>query len=787
MAPDPTPESHLMKPIEGPRHDWLRTALIVIALVYAILAGLRTVSETDLGWQMATGRYIVQHHQIPSTTLFTYTVPGSPWVYPPLSGIIFYFLFLVGGYAALSWLSALACAATLALALWRGGRLTAALAILAVPAVAFRTMPRADLFTTVLFAAVLALLWRYHEGTSVRLWLLPLLMLLWTNLHHGFVAGLALMGGYVFIELCDVIFVERRAAALKRLRNAFPWIVVSGLATLVNPWGIGIYRALARQNTVTQSLTDFIGEWSGVHFNSLALRQFFSPRDPASADWWIMALTAIAIVVCLWKKRLGPAVLLAGALYESIKHIRFQAILAVFVVVIGGAVLPHLLELFPSFRKATDEPGEDGTSSPRWLKSPVLEISIVALFALFAGVRSYDLVSNKYYLDAGQTMFFGAGESWWFPERAMEFLEREKLPANLFHDYNVGGYLNWRVGEHYPDFADGRYIPFAGEIFLKQRSLLAASPDSLLWQTSADRWNINTIVLSLSRYAGLNAYPLVEYCHSKTLSPVYADDVSIIFVRNKSEYADLLGGLRIDCGKVVLPEPSLANGESWRARAERFNFLMNSASVYYILSRDAEALSALQKAEAMFPDNANLHLVKAQFFQANNHLAEAEHEYLLALGKEPSDAGWFALATLYNSQHRYSEAAHCVTEAIGYSQIPYERLRSLGLVRISMNQPKDALIEFERAERKSPYRNDTSDEARSFNARLAIARARAYRAMNDLPHAVEEQQRATELTPENPQLWDTLAELFEAKGDSASAADARKHASSLRTPEAAVH
>src|SRR5215470_13368454 len=158
------------------RHDWVRTALAAIALIYALIAGLRLVNETDLGWQMATGRYIVQQHAVPSTTLYTYTVPGSTWIYPPLSGVIFYLFFKMSGYAAISWLSALGCVTTIALTMWRGGKCNAALAIIAVPAIAFRTVPRADLFTTVLFAAVLALLWRYLEGTPARLWQLPLIM-----------------------------------------------------------------------------------------------------------------------------------------------------------------------------------------------------------------------------------------------------------------------------------------------------------------------------------------------------------------------------------------------------------------------------------------------------------------------------------------------------------------------------------------------------------------------------------------------------------------------------------
>src|SRR5579871_6454134 len=90
----------------------LRT-LTAAAVVCAFLAGLRTLAEFDLGWQMATGRWIVTHHQIPSTELFSYTAAGQPWIYPVGAGIIFYALYLLGGYAALSWLTACTSAATM--------------------------------------------------------------------------------------------------------------------------------------------------------------------------------------------------------------------------------------------------------------------------------------------------------------------------------------------------------------------------------------------------------------------------------------------------------------------------------------------------------------------------------------------------------------------------------------------------------------------------------------------------------------------------------------------------
>src|SRR5215469_1843538 len=180
--------------------------LSCIALLYAFLAGLRTVSDHDLGWQMATGRWVTQHHSVPSTDVLSYTAGGQPWVYPVGAGLFFYAAYLLGGYALISWIGAAACVATVALLLRRGSAVSAGIAILGMPLIAFRTTPRADMFTVVLFAASLSLLWANYQTGSARLWLLPLLMAAWVNLHPGFVAGLALLGAYVSIELSELIF-----------------------------------------------------------------------------------------------------------------------------------------------------------------------------------------------------------------------------------------------------------------------------------------------------------------------------------------------------------------------------------------------------------------------------------------------------------------------------------------------------------------------------------------------------------------------------------------------------
>ncbi|MGA7460132.1 MAG: hypothetical protein WBW69_07890, partial [Candidatus Korobacteraceae bacterium] len=185
-------------------------ALSAIVLIYAFLAGLRTISDPDSFWQLATGRWVAQHHQVFSTEVFSYTAQGQPWIYPVGSSLFLYWTYLIGGYALLSWVGALACAGTVALLLRRGSAATAAVAIVAVTIIAGRTAPRADMFTVVIFAAFLSLLWENYQTGKARLWLLPLLMIAWVNCHLGFVAGLGLIAAFVGIDLLEMLFAGDR-------------------------------------------------------------------------------------------------------------------------------------------------------------------------------------------------------------------------------------------------------------------------------------------------------------------------------------------------------------------------------------------------------------------------------------------------------------------------------------------------------------------------------------------------------------------------------------------------
>ena len=94
-------------------------ALFGLALAYAFVAALRTVADFDVGWLLATGRYLVTHHAVPRTDVLSYTAYGVPWIYPPFGGAFLYLVYTVGGFAALSWMNAVACVAVVAVSVGR--------------------------------------------------------------------------------------------------------------------------------------------------------------------------------------------------------------------------------------------------------------------------------------------------------------------------------------------------------------------------------------------------------------------------------------------------------------------------------------------------------------------------------------------------------------------------------------------------------------------------------------------------------------------------------------------
>ena len=721
--------------------------LSAVALVYAFLAGLRTVSDYDLGWQMATGRWVIQHHHIPSVDVFSYTAQGNPWIYPVGAGLLFYGAYLIGGYALISWIGAAACVAAVALLLRRGTAVSAGIAILAVPLIAFRSTPRADMFTVVLFAAFLSLLWQNYQAGRARLWWLPVLMMFWVNLHTGFIAGLGLIVAYLALELLETPFGEaRRRAALQRLRQASGWLVCSALATLLNPWGWGIYRALIRQERVSAQHHFWIAEWTGVPLSWEAVSTALAPRQTRGAIYLLLALAVVAAAIALLRAQLGAAILLLGATYPAMHYLRMGAVFACVVVVIGGGVLSAALARLGDWMR----PARTGS---------VLAIAASLLLAVLGSLRCFDLVTNRHYFQGSLEETFGAGLGSWFPQRAAEFIEREHLPGEVFNTYAEGGYLTWRLGPQRRVYIDGRAIPFGMPLLKRHDELLRSSTDSAVWNQEVSHYNINTIILPLARYDGIQLVQLQDFCSSKVWRPVYLDETSAVFVRRSPETEELIQRFPVDCATAPLP----ARSPIAFSRAAAFDSWANAALVLAALDRNAEALTAYENALSIFPDSAFLRWNRADTLFATGRLGESEQEYLAAVALEPSANTWSALARSYRKRGRVPAAIEATKHVVQFSIRPYSTLVNLGYFYLDVGQPTNALKAFDEAVQLAP-RNIREEDYGKFDFMVAQGRSGAWQTLGNLERAVSFQEEAAKCLPNAAPPLLRLAQLYQLQG-----------------------
>jgi tetratricopeptide (TPR) repeat protein len=750
-------------------------ALTAAALIYAFLAGFRTVHDYDIGWQLAAARWIAHHLQIPSTDVLSYTARGRPWIYPVLSGLVFYALYCVGGYASLTWLTATASLLTVYLLTRQRTAPTSALAIVAVPVIMTRLDPRADLFSTILFAAVLNLLWTNYRTGKAKLWLLPIIFLFWVNLHWGFVAGLGTCAGYVALEICDFFSATRRDAARLRLKQAWPWLAGGAAATILNPWGIFFYRGvftwvrdLAAGASAKTAATITL-EYTPLKFNLSTLAGALAWRNPtASAIWWLLGIAGVAIVLCVARRNYGAALLLAGAAAAGIHAYRLQAMFACVVVVVAGSVLNDGLETIVGRVQRPGGNTQIAMQAVAW---------VCVGFVALAAVRSFDLVTNRYYANS-LPFEFGTGLSWWYPERALAFVEREHVPGNVFNTMVAGGYVAWRLPE-YPDFIDGRGRPFEGEVFETNQWLPLQGPESREWQNAAEKYGFNTIIAPTTRIAGLEYFPnFQEFCKGQEWRPVYLDEVSAVFVRRTAETQPLIDLLPVNC-ETVRFAPTVANKTSLRGRADLFNFWTNAAVVYLALGRPQDALEATNAAQQLFEASAHLHLERGVAFKMLNKTAEAEKEFRRSVELEPEEHNLYELAKLLWIDQRPDEAIAMLRKAAELSLEPERLYFDLANAEIKLQHPREALAAFDNAAKFDTRKDDTTPEAAELHARIAEGRASAWVSLGDAQRAVEFELEAVKLTPENANRWQELGNLYQSLGKTSDAARAMQKAQEL--------
>jgi len=472
--------------------------ILFALLVYVNVIGLphHTLEDPDTYWHIVLGRWIIDHAAVPHRDLFSFSMPGAPFVpFEWLAEVAIAAIYDYFGWAGLAAAAALSAAATLALLLRLLLRSLAPIHALLATALAWHLISGHILARPHIFALPILVLWTAalvkarDEDRAPPLWLVPL-MVLWANLHGSFIFGLA---------LAALFAVEALIAApdwRSRRRAARSWLLfgaLSLLAALVTPFGIEGLLQPFRLLGMSFALSALI-EWSSPDF------QHYNPLE-----LWIMVVLVAAFSL-QWRLPATRLIMLLLLLHMALQHRRHIEIL--------GLLAPLLLA--PALaRQLEDRPGGSRTlqgvdRAIAELKKPATGLGIAVSLVLFVVLTAAVLPRQRLHMADDLT-----------PAAALAAVGAHHIDGAVLNDHAFGGYL---IFQGIKVFIDGR-ADFYGDAFMKRYAQAVTLVSDELPQL-LDQYRIAWTLFAPER-------PAVQMLdHLPGWHRLYGDGVAVVHVRD---------------------------------------------------------------------------------------------------------------------------------------------------------------------------------------------------------------------------------------------------------------
>ena len=475
-----THSAERVSPMHGLLPLWVGVAIYALLVV----AGNRLLLDPDTLWHITVGQWMLDHHAVPRTDIYSFTMRGHPWI-------------------SMQWLYEVLCAKAYALFGWNGPVvLTAAASALTFALLAkFLSRHVSQSATIVFVSAALALtaqhlLARPHilalpvmvlwagglidaadRRDAPSFWLLPLLAL-WANLHGGFIFGLVLVGPVALDAVVSADAASRKSLALRWA--AFG--VGALIAACCTPYGWN--SMLASKNILEMgSALPLITEWRPADFSHLG-------------PFEICLLMAIGLAL-LRGIRLPPTriLLVLGLLHMALAQGRATEILAL--------LAPMVLAVPLAAQIGRAETSSASATRPsRGLLFASIAIVLVAATVAYASVARFEPNARQ------------------SPVAAVVALKKMNF-TRVFNDYDFGGYL---IYSGVAPFIDGRTELYGEKFFMDHIGAAALmNPDNLF--RLLEDYKIEATLLRTQSAANR----LLE--HMDGWEKLYSDDIATLRVR----------------------------------------------------------------------------------------------------------------------------------------------------------------------------------------------------------------------------------------------------------------
>lgn len=689
-----------------------RAALSCAALVWLFFLANRG-EDLDTWFHLGVGRWIVEHRTVPGLDPFSFTASANPYVDSHwLFQVVLYAVHSLGGLPLITVLQA-ACFLGGIHVLSRSAptpgldSLKAAALIALAPVVADRILLRPDMATFLSMAVFWRALFSSPAASRRWLWSLPLVQIIWVNMHGLFMfgpvlAGAALAGGLAkaFLPLPDGWRqAEERSASWKELALLFAAVC---LACVVTPYGAaGVKYAYLLYTEIGHGADSFMRSVSELKSTGMVYQ--LSP--PVLMYRLIVAGTVLSAVLNRRRVSISAAAVilafghLAG---QSVRNTAYFSFLAVpFMLRNLGEALPSgLPRALPAFRA----------------------VSIAA--AAFLG---FFLASGRYYVHTRDNKAFGVGRNpFTRPDGAIAFVEKSGLKGPYLNDILFGGMMIWRWHPERPVFVDGRLEVYGPE-FLQEYRRMTEAPAGL-WDALTKRWDIQFAVLS-----GISPYSehVVEYLAGRKDWPLlFSDGFSAVYARRNGMNKDVVARILRERGGLFDTGPAPVLAQDWRAnfplesltrakfavlagdlpaaraeyerilaaRPDDLESLRSLAAVEARAGRPAESVSLLQRAMAAVPQDAPTAATLGVMLVSTGRLDEASALLEKAVRLQPDLAqAHAALGAIRYQKGDINGAASALETALTLAPNDPVAHFNLGACRLKQDRRDDAVASFRHA------------------------------------------------------------------------------------------
>ncbi len=444
------------------------------------------VTDTDIWWHLRIGEWICEHRAIPHTELFSTSAAGQPWAaYSWLFEVLTFGLFHKFGLVGIVFYTSGTVVAIAAAVHHLLRRLSSdftfgvLLTFFAMCTMARDYTPRPWLLTILFFTLELNILLQARKTGSVRefLWLPPIFVL-WTNIHIQFVDGLILLA----MASMEPMLAKRWPAIQTKLsvKKMAGVSVACLIATLVNPYGAGIYK-VAYDLVAQAASLDQIIELAAIPFRHLD-------------DWCLLFIALAAVFVLARVKRPGffETALLAFSILVSFRMQRDVWVLTI----VGCAIVISYFS-----RKDSDQ-----------FQVQVGDVPVVAFATgVFAALAFMIMGVSNGRLQAKLENNL--------PMQAVNTIRKQNWDGPIFNTYNWGGFLIWTM--HRPVSMYGRNTDYGVEKVLRTMETWDGESG---WDADPDLVRANLVIAPAQQ-------PLVQLLRLQPcMEQTYSDDIAVLFV-----------------------------------------------------------------------------------------------------------------------------------------------------------------------------------------------------------------------------------------------------------------